>query len=273
MEDKIRTKTYRLLFPVLLVLSIPVGIAIAVLTVSSTTVTPADSTVTPVNTTLSPSGGPVTPTSSTITPVNSTASDADTTVSPNNNTVSATTSTLIGSVYPSLTTVAPVTSTLVGVVTALDSDSDADGTPDSTDNCPDVANADQADLDGDGIGNACDSQNALTIDIKPGGDPNAINLKKDKIVTVAILGTSTFNVNSIDVSPLSDAPKFGGATPKAPTRISFKDVNRDGRIDLVLQYNLAGLGFNVSNIQGCISGKLTDGTIIEGCDAVKIVPK
>lgn len=37
-------------------------------------------------------------------------------------------------------------------------DADGDGVPDSTDNCPDDANPDQADLDGDGIGDACDDQ-------------------------------------------------------------------------------------------------------------------
>jgi hypothetical protein len=36
-------------------------------------------------------------------------------------------------------------------------DRDGDGVPDDTDNCPDVANPDQADSDGDGIGNACDT--------------------------------------------------------------------------------------------------------------------
>lgn len=38
------------------------------------------------------------------------------------------------------------------------SDADADGIPDSSDNCPTIANADQADTDGDGIGNVCDAQ-------------------------------------------------------------------------------------------------------------------
>jgi hypothetical protein len=35
-------------------------------------------------------------------------------------------------------------------------DRDADGVPDATDNCPDKANSDQADADGDGVGNACE---------------------------------------------------------------------------------------------------------------------
>ena len=36
-------------------------------------------------------------------------------------------------------------------------DRDGDGVPDSSDNCPNNANPDQADADGDGLGNACDS--------------------------------------------------------------------------------------------------------------------
>ncbi len=36
-------------------------------------------------------------------------------------------------------------------------DRDADGIPDEDDNCPDVRNSDQADADGDGLGDACDT--------------------------------------------------------------------------------------------------------------------
>ena len=35
-------------------------------------------------------------------------------------------------------------------------DTDGDGVPDSTDNCPNVSNTNQNDGDGDGVGNACD---------------------------------------------------------------------------------------------------------------------
>ncbi len=36
-------------------------------------------------------------------------------------------------------------------------DTDGDGIPDSSDNCPKVANPDQKDTDGDGVGDACDN--------------------------------------------------------------------------------------------------------------------
>jgi hypothetical protein len=38
-----------------------------------------------------------------------------------------------------------------------DTDTDGDGVPDTSDNCPNVANADQADTDNDSIGDACDT--------------------------------------------------------------------------------------------------------------------
>lgn len=45
-----------------------------------------------------------------------------------------------------------------GIGNACDSDDDNDGVLDSVDNCPLVSNPDQADFDNDGIGDTCDSQ-------------------------------------------------------------------------------------------------------------------
>ncbi|HEY5838013.1 MAG TPA: DNA/RNA non-specific endonuclease, partial [Pyrinomonadaceae bacterium] len=45
-----------------------------------------------------------------------------------------------------------------GLADCVDPDDDNDGVPDGDDNCPFVANADQADADQDGIGNVCDAQ-------------------------------------------------------------------------------------------------------------------
>ncbi len=46
-----------------------------------------------------------------------------------------------------------------GIGDVCDDDDDGDGIPDSEDNCPTTPNADQADVDGDGIGDVCDTDN------------------------------------------------------------------------------------------------------------------
>jgi len=48
-------------------------------------------------------------------------------------------------------------SCLAGVCTHILADADGDGVCDSLDNCPNVANGDQTDTDGDGQGDACDN--------------------------------------------------------------------------------------------------------------------
>jgi len=48
-----------------------------------------------------------------------------------------------------------------------DPDRDGDGILNNLDNCPRVANHDQADCDGDGVGDVCDSENARYVAVTP----------------------------------------------------------------------------------------------------------
>jgi hypothetical protein len=56
-------------------------------------------------------------------------------------------------------------------------DSDGDGITDGSDNCPDVANASQADCDTDGLGDACDSQNSRWDFVTVGSSKCELNTK------------------------------------------------------------------------------------------------
>lgn len=66
-----------------------------------------------------------------------------------------------------------------------DGDGDRDADADGIDNCPTTSNADQADVDGDGVGDACEPCQAVAlIDLWPGGAsgaPSGLTVLDDKL--------------------------------------------------------------------------------------------
>jgi hypothetical protein len=114
----------------------------------------------------------------------------------------------------------------------------------------------------------------VDIDIKPGSFPNSINVNKKKGVTpVAILGSDTFDVTSIDVTTL----EFAGATPSHDLTDPLvyaehlQDVNGDGYIDLVSHYSTPETDIVAGDTEACIGGDFGAATFI-GCDSVRTVP-
>ena len=73
----------------------------------------------------------------------------------------------------------------------------------------------------------------VAIDIKPGSDPNSINLKSKGVIPVAILSTDTFDATTIDPLSVSFGPH--GAM-EGHGRGHIEDVNGDGLPDLVLHF-------------------------------------
>jgi len=117
----------------------------------------------------------------------------------------------------------------------------------------------------------------VEIDIKPGSDPNAINLNKKKGSTpVAILGSASFDVTDIDVTTLTFGP--GAALPKHDLTDGvvyashLEDVNTDGETDLVVHFINPDTGILPGDTEACVDGALNDATPINGCDDIKTIP-
>jgi len=118
----------------------------------------------------------------------------------------------------------------------------------------------------------------VPLDVKPGSCPNPINTNFGGSISVAVLGTESFDVNTIDETTLL----LDGVSPVA---VHFEDVSTpyegnglgcttdgpDGHMDLQLKFKvpdiLEALG-GLSPQELILTGELQDGTEIKGKDWV-----
>jgi len=148
--------------------------------------------------------------------------------------------------------------TLTGDFTSVDPDND--GANDDMNNSPLTFSADLvvkiADIE-------------VEIDIKPGGNPNSINLKSKGVIPVAILTTATFNARNVNAMSVKFGPE--GAT-EAHGKGHLEDVDGDGDIDMVLHFRTQSTGITAGDSEACLIGETMAGTSILGCDSIKTVP-
>ncbi len=111
---------------------------------------------------------------------------------------------------------------------------------------------------------------SVEIDINPYSDPNLIKpLQKGKIA-VSILGSAAFDTRTIDRESID----FGldRARPTGKWGSYFKDLNDDGRADLVVRFLTQETGIAIGDTGACLNAITLDGFPIRGCDDFVTLP-
>lgn len=107
----------------------------------------------------------------------------------------------------------------------------------------------------------------IAVDIKPGSEPNSINLGSKGVVPVAVLTTDDPEFDATTVDP--ETVKFADAVPKHWTS---EDVDEDGDIDLLFHFKIQELNLTESSEDATLTGETFGGDKITGTDLVRIVP-
>ena len=114
----------------------------------------------------------------------------------------------------------------------------------------------------------------VEIDIKPGSDPNSININSMGLVPVAILTTDTFDATTVDPSTLNfRAVADIGLSNSNCVRHGLEDVDGDGDLDLVCKFPQKTTWINCDTTQGAIFGETFGGQSILGFDSINPVGK
>jgi hypothetical protein len=114
------------------------------------------------------------------------------------------------------------------------------------------------------------------IDIHPGETPNPINLRSQGLVPVAILGSATFNVRTINVGAIFFGPSNATPAHNLMNPLVYedhlKDGNGDGYTDLVVHFVQSLIGLAPGATQACLYAENLSAVPLTGCDSVRIVP-
>ena len=118
-------------------------------------------------------------------------------------------------------------------------------------------------------------QHSVGVEVWPGRPNRRVRPRRDRSMTVAIWGSADLDVRDVDLRSLRlgpDEARPRGLRWTRRFRRRGRDLNGDGYPDLRLRFNPRRSGLQATTTEVCLTGRLHDGALLEGCDrSVRIV--
>lgn len=114
---------------------------------------------------------------------------------------------------------------------------------------------------------------SVLLDVVPGDSTNTIRLNSSTF-KVAILSTSTFDARTINVNSVrfgEEGTENSVAVKKGNRVFEYRDVNGDGRLDLVLTINTSTASLEEGDTLAKLTGSTNAGLAVAGQSSVRVV--
>jgi hypothetical protein len=106
----------------------------------------------------------------------------------------------------------------------------------------------------------------VSIDVRPRSDANRINPKSSQNINVAVFSGKGFDATTLDPNTVRFGEK---GTEAAPIHLARRDVDGDGRQDLVARFQIQDLGIQCGDTSATLSGLTSSGLAIVGSSPIR----
>lgn len=113
---------------------------------------------------------------------------------------------------------------------------------------------------------------AVAIDVVPGSSSNTIRV--GRTFELAILSTASFDARNVNVATVRfgklGTENSGTRNTQGQLNYSYRDVNNDGRLDLVIEISTDATGLQVGDTLARFTGSLNNGQTLTGSSSVVV---
>ena len=110
----------------------------------------------------------------------------------------------------------------------------------------------------------------VSIDIKPGSDPNSINLGRKGVIPVGVF-SGAYQAVAFDATTIIGSSLVFEGTGIAHRDYDIEDLDGAGALDSVSHYKSQETSLTDASTEGCLTGETSGGIFFTGCDSVRIV--